>query len=90
MVPKGMHNINIICYEDGAVLVVHREENLQIFLYTFSKLLKQIYFAISRRETNCMTKSPNVIRCEIAVNNKLVKQVMEMKYLGALCVSCCR
>lgn len=80
-------NINIICYADDAVLIADSEDELQRILHTFNMTAKKYNMKVSAAKTKSMVVSRNPIRCKLEVDGKMIEQVMEFKYLGALLTS---
>lgn len=78
----GKYNINILCYADDTLLIAENEDDLQRLLYEFSKICKNFNLKISTQKTKAMTIAKNPIRCKLVVDNQIIEQVLEIKYLG--------
>ncbi|XP_072158040.1 uncharacterized protein [Bemisia tabaci] len=80
-------NININCYADDAVLIADSEDEPQRILHSFNMTAKKYNMKVSAAKTKSMVVSRNPIRCKLEVDGKMIEQVMEFKYLGALLTS---
>ncbi|XP_055389920.1 uncharacterized protein LOC129618916 [Condylostylus longicornis] len=78
----GDNNIKIICYADDAVLLAENEDNLQRLLYRVTKTAERYNMEISTEKTKSMTVSKDPVRCKLSINNHIIEQVFNFKYLG--------
>lgn len=83
----GAHKINILCYADDAVLFAECEDDLQRLLFQFYTASKRKNMEISINKTKCMTIAKDPLRCKLAIENKPIEQVMQLKYLGTTITS---
>lgn len=81
------NNINIICYADDAILIAENEDDLQRLLFKFNNICKQYNMKISTEKTKALTIARDPIRCKLVVDNDIIEQVMEVKYLGMVITS---
>lgn len=74
---------SMVCYADDAAIIAETEDDLQRQLYKFYKTSKLLNMNIATSKTKSMTFSRDIIRCKLVVENEIVEQVMQFKYLGA-------
>ena len=78
----GYNKISIICYADDAVLVAEDEDDLQRLLHRFNLTAQKFNMKISAEKTKSLTISKAPLRCKLALENKVIEQVVTFRYLG--------
>ncbi|XP_055389323.1 uncharacterized protein LOC129618543 [Condylostylus longicornis] len=80
--------IKIICYADDAVLISENEDELQKLLHQFYITSSKLNMEISVAKTKSLVIAKEPLRCKLAVNDKIIEQVMSFKYLGVEVSAC--
>ncbi|XP_044749727.1 uncharacterized protein LOC123310328 [Coccinella septempunctata] len=75
----GNREIQILCYEDDAVIMAESEDDLQRLLHVFNTTAKKIML-ISVEITKCMSREP--LRGKLEVDGKVIKHESSFGYLS--------
>lgn len=78
----GNQQIGILCYADDAVLIAESEDDLQRMLHKFNTTARQYIMIISTEKTKTIVITKEPIRCKLEIENKIIEQLMDFKYLG--------
>lgn len=77
--------IRCIRFADDIALVSESEKDMQKFLTTLAKILQEYQMKINAKKAKTMvvTKAKEIPVVKLQVNNNLVEQVQQFKYLGS-------
>ena len=83
------HTISDIRYADDTVLISDDEQNLQEMIVSLKNESEVRGLNINKQKTKLMvfSKSRNVPKCNIYLDNEKIKQVQEFEYLGSIITS---
>lgn len=72
-----------LMFADDQVIISNSENTLQRALFELKKIIEVYNFEISTDKTESMAfQGPTQIRCKFVINNTLIKQVNQFKFLG--------
>jgi len=75
--------LNTILYADDQILMATSEDELQTMVHQLNLIARKYKMTISSTKTKSMTMRGNYIqRVRIVINNNIIEQVTEFKYLG--------
>lgn len=74
--------MSVLCYADDAVIISENEDELQRLLHRFYLTAKQYNMEISTQKTKTLVTAKEPIWCKLAVNDRIIEQVMSFRYLG--------
>ena len=75
--------MNTILYADDQILMATSEDDLQTMAYRLNLTVRKYKMTISSTKTKAMAMWGNHIqRVKIVINNNIIEQVTDFKYLG--------
>ena len=74
--------ISMVCYPDDAAIFAETQDDLQRQLHKFYQISQAINMTISIEKTKSITFAKEPVRCKLVVQNKIIEQVSQFKYLG--------
>ena len=78
----GHNRISMVCYADDAVIIAETEDDLQRQLHKFYQASRGLNMNISIEKTKSITFAKDPVRCKLVVENNIIEQVSQFKYLG--------
>ncbi|GJQ65280.1 putative Si dkeyp-35f12.3 [Trypoxylus dichotomus] len=79
----GNSNFKSVCYVHDTILITDSEDNLQKLLHSFNQSAKQLNMFINTDKTKCLVRSKEPVKCKLQVDQRMIEQVNQLKYLGA-------
>ncbi|XP_056629854.1 uncharacterized protein LOC130440616 [Diorhabda sublineata] len=81
--PEG-HNkrISMVCYADYAAIFAETQDDLQRQLHKFSQVIQAMNMTISPEKTKNITFAEEPVPCKLVVQDKIIEQVSQFRYLG--------
>jgi len=73
--------LTMLCYADDAVIISENEDELQRLLHQLYLTAKRYTMSIAINKTKFLVVAKEPRRCKLAVNDKIVEQVMSFRYL---------
>ena len=75
--------VNTLVFADDQIIIQENEENLQKSMYLLNKICQSYNFKMSVKKTKIMAfKGKDPIRSKIVIEDKILEQVSDFKYLG--------
>lgn len=78
----GQKRISMVCYADDAAIFAETEDDLQKQLHRFYQVSQAMNMTISTEKTKSITFAKDPVRCKLVVQDKIIEQVSQFKYLG--------
>jgi len=74
--------ISMVCYADDAAIFAETEDYLQRQLHKFCQVSQTMNMTISIEKMKSITFAKDPVRCRLIVQDKIIEQVSQFKYLG--------
>ncbi|GJQ76099.1 putative Si dkeyp-35f12.3 [Trypoxylus dichotomus] len=79
----GNTYLNAVCYPDDTVLIADSEDNLQRLPHSFNQSAKQLNMVVTTDKTKCLVISKEPVKCKLEIDQRMIEQVNQFKYLEA-------
>ncbi|XP_048521459.1 uncharacterized protein LOC125504114 [Dendroctonus ponderosae] len=74
--------ISTICYANDAAIIAENEDDLQRQLFRFHQISHRLKMTISINKAKGMKIAREPVRCKLAIEDKIIEQVLQFRYLG--------